>query len=313
MSRVDPKSGAVGHKSVSPISNSAVRSSLIFAGWLTVCCALFWRPVHELVRYALSTESASHILLIPLITAWLIYQDRQKLSQPVLDFGAASLFAVPALALAAFFYLRPPQEFVSALAGWTISFLLLVISGFVAVFGPACSKSVWFALAFLAFFVPIPDVLLNPFIHFLQSGSAYIAEALFELSGIPVLRDGFFFYLPKISIEIAKECSGIRSSMALLILALLVAHFSFRPFWKKLVFVAAGLLLMIVKNGVRIATLALLANYVNPQFLYGRLHREGGAVFFLLGLGLLLPIYVFLRRGETAESDAPQVSALVNL
>jgi exosortase/archaeosortase family protein len=56
--------------------------------------------------------------------------------------------------------------------------------------------------------------------------------------------------------------------------------------------------MMIVKNGVRIATLTILANNVNPDFLYGRLHREGGVVFFLLGLGLLLPVYWFLRRGE---------------
>jgi exosortase/archaeosortase family protein len=107
------------------------------------------------------------------------------------------------------------------------------------------------------------------------------------------------------SIEVAQECSGIRSSISLLVLALLVSHFAFRPFWKKLVFVTAGLLMMVVKNGVRIVTLTLLANYVDPGFLFGRLHHEGGVVFFLLGLALLWPVYWLLSKSEgqkTAKS-----------
>jgi exosortase/archaeosortase family protein len=58
------------------------------------------------------------------------------------------------------------------------------------------------------------------------------------------------------------------------------------------------LLIMVVKNGVRIATLTILAQYVDPGFLYGRLHHEGGVVFFLLGLVLLLPILWLLQRSK---------------
>jgi exosortase/archaeosortase family protein len=94
----------------------------------------------------------------------------------------------------------------------------------------------------------------------------------------------------------------------------LVAHFSFRPFWKKTVFVCAGLCMMLVKNGVRIAALTLLANYVNPDFLYGRLHHQGGVVFFLIGIALLLPVYWYLRKGEmqthgSRDQVAPEPAA----
>jgi len=93
------------------------------------------------------------------------------------------------------------------------------------------------------------------------------------------------------------------------ILAVLVAHFSFRPMWKKLVFIAAGLCMMLIKNGMRIATLTLLANYVDPDFLYGKLHHQGGIVFFLIGLALLLPVFFYLRKDEQpgvgmAETEA---------
>jgi len=112
-----------------------------------------------------------------------------------------------------------------------------------------------------------------------------------------------FFHLAHVNIEVARECSGIRSSLALLILGILVAYFCLHTLWKQLVLVIAGLFIMILKNGVRIVTLTLLASYVDPGFLYGRLHREGGVVFFLLGLLLLAPLVWLLQRGESAAPE----------
>jgi len=177
-----------------------------------------------------------------------------------------------------------------------------IVSGFCVCFGLQKARASGFALAMLILAIPIPDFILGRIVVWLQSGSASIAEFLFNISGAPVIRDGFIFRLPKISIEVAEECSGIRSSLALLILALLVAHFSFERFWKKLVFVFAGLCMMLIKNGIRIASLTLLANYVDSDFLYGKLHHRGGIVFFLFGLALLFPVFWFLRKGEPRES-----------
>jgi exosortase/archaeosortase family protein len=69
--------------------------------------------------------------------------------------------------------------------------------------------------------------------------------------------------------------------------------------WKKLFFLACAFLMMILKNGIRIVTLTLLAMYVDPSFLFGTLHRDGGIVFFLLGLLLLLPVLLLLQHGES--------------
>ena len=185
------------------------------------------------------------------------------------------------------------------LSVYVLSLVLLLISGFLLILGSAAAKSSSFALAFLLFTVPLPDAFLGKIIYLLQSGSADVAEKIFDWSGVPALREGFVFHLPRVSIEVAQECSGIRSSIALIILALLVAHFTFSHFWKKAVFVIAGLAMMLIKNGVRIATLTILANYVDPAFLFGNLHKQGGVVFFLLGLALLVPVYWLLRRGES--------------
>jgi exosortase len=294
-----------------PRSSSSARglpALLIGLAWVLVCSCLYREPLRSLAHLAAHNDDASHIPLIPLLSGWLLYIDRKRLFGSLsFDFLAPLLLMIPAI-LVVFFSLRSESLNASErLTALTLSFLLFLQAGFVAVVGRKAARESWFAPAFLLLAVPLPDVILNRLIYALQAGSATVAEVLFDWTGVPVLREGFIFRLPRMSIEVAQECSGIRSSIALLVLAILVSHFAFRPFWKKAVFVAAGLVIMVVKNGVRIATLTLLANYVDPGFLYGKLHHQGGVVFFLLGLGLLLPIYWLLKRGE-GEREAKQTA-----
>jgi exosortase len=286
---------------ISPYSNPW----LTFAGWVAICLVLFVKPVYELFQLASQDDTASHIFLIPLISGWLTYTNRKQLKlQGGLRSGPALVFLVASTVLA-IWALRcescTPQDRLSV---YILSFVLLLISGFILILGTSATKASGFALAFLLFMVPLPGLFLGKIIFALQSGSADIAGWIFDLCGVPALREGFVFHLPRMSIEVAQECSGIRSSIALLILALLVAHFSFSKLWKKVLFVIAGLAMMLIKNGVRIATLTILANYVDPDFLFGRLHKQGGVVFFLIGLALLLPVYWLLRRGEVQPPTA---------
>jgi exosortase len=279
--------------------SSPAKRWLLFGGWVLASVLVFAKPVSGLIQLANQDESASHILLIPFITAWLLYSERKD-SPPSSGFALWPVMAlfVPSILVGVASLNCSACSPKDRLSLYTLALILLLGSGFVLIFGVDRAKTSWFGLAFLLFAVPLPDVVLSKIIYLLQAGSAAVAELFFNLSGAPFLREGFVFRLPRLSIEVAQECSGIRSSLALLILALLVTHFSFRPLWKKLVFVLAGLSMMLIKNGIRIATLTLLANYVNPSFLNGRLHHQGGIVFFLIGLGLLLPVYWLLRKGE---------------
>ena len=276
---------------------------LIFGAWIIVALLLFLKPVYALFQLANQDETSSHILLIPFITAWLLYTERKQL-RPEAGFsiwpGAA--FLLPSILTAVLTLNCDSCAPRTRLSGYALSLIFFVVTGFIFTFGLAAARSSGFALALLLFVIPIPDRILGQVIYGLQAGSAEIAEVIFNLSGAPVLRQGFVFRLPVMSIEVAQECSGIRSSLALVILALLVAHFAFRPLWKKLAFVAAGLCMMLIKNGIRIATLTLLANYANPSFLTGSLHHRGGIVFFLIGLALLVPVYWGLRKGEAPAS-----------
>ena len=279
---------------------------LFFAGWIVAACLLFLRPLIAFVNYSLSNDNASHLILIPVITAWLLYLERDRIFKLLASDGrAASLFlaAGTAFALLALFA-GPHWSALNQLSVYVLGLICLWVAGFAFVFGRVALQNAKFPLAFLLLTIPIPDFLLDQAIYLLQKGSAEIAAVLFDWSGVPVLRDGFVFHLAHVNIEVAKECSGIRSSLALLILAILVAHFYLDSFWKQAILVIAGLFVMILKNGVRIVTLTLLASYVDPGFLYGRLHREGGVVFFLLGLLLLAPLLWFLQRTERKTPSA---------
>jgi exosortase len=291
------------------ISSTPAKRWLIFGSWTLVSILIFAKPVYGLIHLANQDESASHILLIPFISAWLLYSERKQ-APPA---GALALWPSMAVLLPSV-CLGIAALNCSACTGkdrlslYTLALVLLLGSGFLLAFGVERTRASWFSLVFLLFAVPLPDAALSKVIYWLQVGSAAVAELFFNLSGTPVLREGFVFRLPNLSIEVAQECSGIRSSLALLILAVLVTHFSFRPLWKKIVFVLAGLCMMLIKNGIRIATLSILANYVNRGFLDGRLHHQGGIVFFLIGLGLLWPVYWLLHKGEAPGAATGQVS-----
>jgi exosortase/archaeosortase family protein len=60
--------------------------------------------------------------------------------------------------------------------------------------------------------------------------------------------------------------------------------------------------LAVLKNAIRIVALTLLSIHVDPGFLTGQLHHEGGFVFFLLALVLMMPILALLRGLEVPRT-----------
>ena len=280
--------------------NNVLKRWLLFSFWIMVSSLLFAKPLIALVRLSLTNENASHLILIPFLTAGLLFIERRTVFNN-LSFqagGAIFLFLSVIIAIS----VRLAGDIMTPdlrLTGNVLAVILLWIAGFAFSFGMAAVKSAYFSFLFLFLMVPVPNFLLERIISLLQTGSAEITEVLFNLTGVPVLREGLVFHLARVNIEVARECSGIRSTIALFILALPAAHYGLRSLWKKLFFLTCACFMMILKNGVRIVTLTLLAMYVDPSFLFGTLHRDGGIFFFLLGLLLLLPVFLLLQRGES--------------
>jgi exosortase len=276
------------------------RRAFLMAGWLAATTALFWAPVRGVLAYASENDDASHIFIIPILAAGVLYLDRERVFRRVsFDELAGSVLVALGAAIAVVTWRgQIGAGTLEQLTLYTLALVILWIAGFALFVGRSALYEGRFALLFLFLTVPLPEFLLSRAIYWLQAGSAAVVAVLFDAVDLPYLRSGFVFQTAHLNIEIAQECSGIRSSMAVLILALLAAHFYLRSGWKQAVFVACSLFVMIIKNGVRIAVLTILAIHVDPSFLFGRLHRDGGVVFFLLGLALLVPILWLLARGE---------------
>ena len=261
---------------------------------------IFYNTMTALVKYSLQDESSSHIILIPLISFFLLYIERQT----VFSITRASIATGIGLALGGLILdwlagRSPfPQDGNWPLSLETLALVLVWIGGFVLFYGFVASRAATFPLLFLLLMVPLPAVILDWIIRALQEGSTDGAYLIFQAVGTPVSRNGFLLSLPGVTIEVAKECSSIRSSIALLITCLLAAHMYLRSAWKIAGLLLLGLLLSVVKNAIRIATLTLLSIYVDPSFLTGRLHHEGGFVFFFLALLLLWPVFLWLERSD---------------
>jgi exosortase len=282
---------------------------LLFGGWILLSSLLFAKPLIALIQMAYVSGEVSYLMLIPFIGAWVLVVDHRKIFRDLSydrTLGAGLFSCAVCVGLIASLISEGSSNL--RLSSFILALVMIWMSGFLLLFGKAASKAASFPLLFLLLMVPLPQSLLNRTIYILQTGSAWITGAFFDLFGVPALREGFVFHLPGVNIEVTQECSGIRSSMVLLILALIVAHFYLLTFWKKALFVIFGLFIMILKNGIRIATLTLLAMYVDPSFLTGRLHHQGGIVFFLVGLMLLLPVLWLLQRGEYPKSGSERIA-----
>ena len=285
--------------------STLAKQHLIFAGFVLASGLIFWKTWAALIAYSLQNESASHILLIPVIAFYLLFAERKRVFLQS-GFGIAPGLALVFGAVGVFWLAtRLSGKGNVQLSLEVLALVCLWFGGFVGSYGPKASRAAIFPLLFLLLMVPWPNAVLDPVIRWLQEGSTDVTYAIFKALGVPVFRAGFVLTVPGVTIEVATECSGIRSSMALLITCLLAAHFCLRTKWRMMLFVLLVIPLSIIKNGIRIATLTLLSLYVNPDFLSGNLHRDGGFVFFFLALAMLFPV---LRLLEKTEKRVPSLT-----
>ena len=261
---------------------------IVVAGNLPTLLALF--------EFSNQNATASYVLLIPLVAPALVYQDRDTIfADARFDWPAALPFIVAAAALIVA-SVSGQRPIAADLSLRVTPIVLLWVGGFLLVFGRRAAVRGRFPLAFLFFTIPIPSSVLTAAVQFLKHGSTESVSALFTLTGQVYHRDGFVFSLPGVVIEIADECSGIRSSIGLLLTSLLIGHMFLKKAWTKGVLALAVVPMAILKNAIRIVVLTLLSIHVDPGFLTGQLHHEGGVVFFLVALMLLAPIVALLRH-----------------
>jgi exosortase len=260
----------------------------------------YGRELGNLINFSFVRDQYSYIVLIPLVSLALVLRERAALfakiswallpgmSLIVLGLAGAvlSTYALPANSIASLS--------TAAAGAWTV-----LVGIFALCYGTRAVRAGLFPILFLALVVPIPERLLDGASVLLQKATCQLTYLLITLAGTPVLQNGFVLSTPLGGIEVAERCSGIRSTLGLVIGSIVAGHVFLRSAWKKTLLASSVIPVSIFKNALRIVTLYWLGVHTDQRFLTGELHREGGIPFSGLALGFLGPLLWVLYKSET--------------
>jgi exosortase len=275
------------------------RRDIIFLLLSIIAFGMVYAPLKHLLTSTNHSEYYSHILLIPLVSGFFLYTGRKAIFA---NLKYSYTVGIPLLIIGVLLCIvgwhqghqLNQNDYTSLM---TFSVVIFWIGAFILFYGTQAFRKATFPLLFLVFMIPMPSVLMERTISALVAGSTATTHILFKLTDIPFLKEGPVFHLPGMSIEVAKECSGIRSSLGLFITAILLGHLFLRTGWKKVVLAMFVFPIAVLKNGIRIVTLSSLAIYVDEKFITESfLHRSGGIIFFIPSLILLILSLRLLRE-----------------
>jgi exosortase len=289
-------------------NRASIRSSplLFFCFFSAISIAIWWNPLRSTFSLALQNEQYTHILLVLPVSVVLIFLDWNS----SVASASPSLIPVSLITIAVLLRIISPRLFSAPdieLAAEMLGFVLWSISAFALSFGRQAFRRAMFPLFFLLWMVPLPGFAVNIIVRLLQHGSAAAAHLFFLLGRVPVEQRGLLLRIPGFILEVAPECSSIRSSMILVVTTMVLAYLLLHSQWRRALLVAISIPLAVVKNGLRIFVLGFLAVRVDASFLTGRLHHEGGFIYLLIALTVIGVLLWMLRKGEAREMESGKI------
>jgi exosortase D (VPLPA-CTERM-specific) len=264
---------------------------------------LYGSTLAHLVLQWWQDPNFSHGFFVPLFSAFVLWQERGELARltprpswtglPIVAFGLCVMIVGRMGA----------ELFLSR------SSLLLVLAGLIVLFlGWRFFRAVFFPWAFLILMIPIPAILLNQITLPLQVLAAKVAAAVLPILGVPVLREGNIIYLPAMPLEVADACSGIRSLMSLVTLAIIYGYLMEKRRWVRWLLALASVPITVIANDIRIVGTGLLVQYWDPAKAEGYYHASWGLLIFVVSLTMLYGVHQlvrFLFREKNAQAFTP--------
>ena len=181
--------------------------------------------------------------------------------------------------------------------------LIGVLAGIVLyVWGRHHFRMLLFPLAFLLLMIPLPAIIFNQIAFPLQLLASRVGEAVISLAGIPVVREGNVLQLPSKTLEVAEACSGIRSLVSLIMLAIVLGHFTERRIGRRFVIAMAAVPIAIAANAARVAGTGLASELVSPAAAEGFLHTFSGWLVFVVAVVGLVAVQRMLATSQTSSS-----------
>jgi exosortase D (VPLPA-CTERM-specific) len=263
----------------------------IMAFALAVAVVPFAGVLNQLVGMWYSAPEYSHCMLIPVISAFLIYRERAVLARMRFEgswAGVAVLLAGAGLwgvAELSTIWVIEQYAFVVVIYGLTLALL-----------GPAAFRRLWMAMLILLFTIPLPIFFFNSLSLHLELISSTIGVDVIRFFSIPVYLDGNVIDLGVYQLQVAEACSGLRYLFPLMTLAFIVAYFFRASFWKRALLFLASVPIAILMNSLRIGLIGVSVAYWGQKMAEGVLHYFEGWVVFMISTALLLALAAVLAR-----------------
>ena len=275
------------------------RWGYVLAATFIALVALFWDALGDLwIRWG-GQQELSHSYFIPVISAWLVWQNKDVLKSSIgepswvgllLGFGAMLLYFVGHLT----------QSYIFQQAG-----IVFVIAGLTAGFGGvSLLRAAAAPILFLFLAVPPPFWFITVLSWKFQLISSVIGVEMIEMMGIPVYLSGNIIDLGEYKLAVAEACSGLRYLFPFLSLGVMTAFLFQGPLWQRLTLVAATVPITILMNSFRIAFTGALVQAFGPSHAEGALHFFEGWVVFLLCMLVLFGIIWLFSHFSTPRKNA---------
>ncbi len=258
---------------------------------LPLLAAVYWTIVPGMVSDWNHDPNYSHGFLVPLISAYFVYLQWPTLKTlPVVPSNLGLAVIAGSLLLLVFGFAGTEYYTMR-------SSLVFLLAGIVLYwFGWQVFRALALPLGFLLFMVPLPyivyDALAFPRKLFVTQASVAALKAL----GVAVVREGNIIMFPQTVLEVADACSGLRSLMSLLALAVAYAFVSQRSWVKRLLLVLSAVPIAIMTNMFRVIATGFLAQHYGAAVAEGFFHEFAGFVVFALAMVLLLLFGAVLGR-----------------
>jgi exosortase len=275
---------------------------------LWIASLVFWWPVAvATLGLALRHEAYTHILIVlPISVSLIVLEWTKQAWRPAPSIRAGLVVLALAVLIGVGGLRWGRVDILTGDVRLTIEMLALVtwwIGSFLLCFGRAALRVCIFPLLFLLWLVPLPEIALNHMVSFRQTGTASLARLMLATATVPVAQDGTTLTIPGLRLQIAEQCSSIRSSMMLVVISMVMSYLLLRSFPGRAVVTLAAIPLSIAKNGLRVFTLAVLGAYVDRNILSGPLHHKGGPVFLAVSLACVVGLIWFMRALENRASQ----------
>jgi exosortase len=266
----------------------------------------YWSVLTKLVHDWWTDDNYSHGFLIVPLAAYLVWERRDRFAatpdMPT-PFGLVVVLGSLCVLIAG---ILGAELFLTR-----ISIIGTVVGVVLFQWGWPRLKVLAFPLAFLLLMIPLPAIIFNQISVPLQIVASRVGEFILNTSDVPVLREGNVLVLPNTTLEVAEACSGIRSLISLLTLAIIVSYFGDRRTWVRIVLPLMTVPVAILANGMRVAGIGVVAYRFGAAAARGFLHEFSGFVLFSVALIMIYGIYrllLMLRPPHTTVTPSPAAS-----